>query len=146
MIWADERLLKHMAAIEGKLAKIRERMKDAKFPEDSPLWLLSPENKILGITPSDIEDQLQAVFPFEANVHRKVMRNLLRAPRLAEVVDPGLTHEQAEAYMGHWWGGREPWSPFSSFDWQVYLKRLKELVPPILLNLGFTWVPGEERI
>ncbi len=146
MIWADERLLKHMAAIEGKLAKIRERMKDAKFPEDSPLWLLSPENRILGITPSDIEDQLQAVFPFEANVHRKVMRNLLRAPRLAEVVDPGLTHEQAEAYMGHWWGGREPWSPFSSFDWQVYLKRLKELVPPILLNLGFTWVPGEERI
>jgi len=46
-------------------------------------------------------------------------------------------------YLGHWWDAREPWSPFSSFDWPEYLKRLEAIIPDILEGLGFTWIPGE---
>jgi hypothetical protein len=51
----------------------------------------------------------------------------------------GLSHEEAEAFMGHWWQAREPWSPFSSFPWDSYLARLRTLIPAILEDLEFSW-------
>lgn len=51
----------------------------------------------------------------------------------------GLSHEEAEVYMGHWWQARESWSPFASFPWDSYLGRLRSLTPSILGNLGFLW-------
>jgi hypothetical protein len=52
-----------------------------------------------------------------------------------------MSHENAEVYMGHWFFGREPWSPLSSFDYSSYLKLLSHLIPDILLQLGFDWMP-----
>ena len=36
----------------------------------------------------------------------------------------GMTHSHAEAYMGHWWHGREPFSPFSSFHFGAFVDDL----------------------
>lgn len=136
LIWADKRLLKHMKCIEERLEAIRERLKSRRFPKDSPLFFLDDGNRALRITPKTVEDQLGAEFPFEVNVPRKTMRFLVRKA--------GLSHEDAEVFMGHWWDAREPWSPFSSFDWPGYLTRLSAVVPAILEGLGFNWIPGED--
>jgi hypothetical protein len=135
LIWADKRLLRHMKSIEERLASIRERLKSHRFPKDSPLFFLDDGKRALRITPKTVEVQLGAEFPFEVNAPRKLMRFLVRKA--------GLSHEDAEVYMGHWWDAREPWSPFSSFDWPGYLKRLEAIIPEILDGLGFTWIPGE---
>jgi hypothetical protein len=139
LIWANSRLLEHMAAIEERLAQLRNRLEEVRFPEgDLPVWFLISEREAVSITPTSLEEELKEHFPFEINMPRKVMRHLLSG-------EDGLTHEEAEVYMGHWWDGREPWSPFSSFRWDVYLKKLKALIPHILKDLGFTWVP-EKRV
>jgi len=134
LIWAHRPLLKHMKAIEERLEAIRLLLNDRRFPKNSPLFFLD-DNRALRITPKTVADQLGAQFPFEVNAPRKLMRFLVRKA--------GLSHEDAEVYMGHWWNAREPWSPFSSFDWPGYLKRLEAIIPDILDGLGFTWVPGE---
>jgi hypothetical protein len=134
LIWAPKPLLKHMRAIEDRLEAIRLRLNDRRFPKNSPLFFLD-DNRALRITPKTVEVQLGAQFPFEVNAPRKLMRFLVRKA--------GLSHEDAEVYLGHWWDAREPWSPFSSFDWLGYLKRLEAIIPDILDGLGFTWIPGE---
>lgn len=133
-IWADKRLLRHMGAIEDRLEAIRLRLNDRRFPSNSPLFFLD-DNRALRITPRTVEEQLGAKFPFEVNAPRKLMRFLVRKA--------GLSHEDAEVFLGHWWDAREPWSPFSSFDWPGYLERLRAVIPAILDGLGFTWIPGE---
>ena len=70
------------------------------------------------------------------NSPRKVMRNLLRERK--------VSHEQAEAYMGHWSHGREPWSPYSSFEFDRFLSTLKATIPGCLKDLGFTSFPKKE--
>lgn len=135
LIWANQRLLKHMKAIEGRLGILRERMTDFRFRKNSSVWLIGNGRRILRVTPGSIDSLLLERFPFEVNTPRKVMRNLMR--------EAGLTHEQAEVMMGHWWQAREPWAPFSSFDWRVYLNTMQVLVPRIHDDLGFDWVPGE---
>jgi hypothetical protein len=72
------------------------------------------------------------------NSPRKVMRNLLR--------ERGVSHEQAEAYMGHWSHGREPWSPYSSFDFERFLSTLEDTIPDCLKELGFKWFPPVETV
>lgn len=133
LIWADEGLLKHMSSIEGRLQAIRARLSGHRFPKDSPLFFLDDGTRALRITPKTVADQLGEGFPFEVNAPRKLMRFLVRKA--------GLSHEDAEVFMGHWWNAREPWSPFSSFDWSGYLARLSAVVPAILDGLGFTWIP-----
>lgn len=124
-----------MKSIEERLEAIRGRLKSRRFPKASPLYFLDDGNRALRITPKTVEDQLGSEFPFEVNAPRKLMRFLVRKA--------GLSHEDAEVYLGHWWDAREPWSPFSSFDWPGYLKRLEAIIPGILDGLGFTWIPGE---
>lgn len=133
LIWADRRLLRHMNSIEGRLQAIRARLSSHRFPKDSPLFFLDDGIRALRITPKTVADQLGEEFPFEVNAPRKLMRFLVRKA--------GLSHEDAEVFMGHWWNAREPWSPFSSFDWSGYLVRLSAVVPAILEGLGFTWIP-----
>jgi hypothetical protein len=133
LIWADKRLLRHMNSIEDRLQAIHARLRSHRFPKDSPLFFLDEGNRALRITPKTVADQLGEEFPFEVNAPRKLMRFLVRKA--------GLSHEEAEVYMGHWWNAREPWSPFSSFDWAGYLVRLSAVVPAILDGLGFTWIP-----
>lgn len=140
LIWADDRLLGHMTAMEERLARVRAKLPDCEFPQDSPVWFLSSEGGEIAaqsVTPKAIEEQLKEEFPFPVNTPRKIMRHRLRLA--------GLTHEEAETYMGHWWESREPWSPFSSFSWAAYLKKLETSVPQIVRELGFTWVPGERK-
>ncbi len=136
LILANKRLLDHMKAIEQRLDAIRKHLKSHRFPKNSPLFFLDDGKRALRITPKTVEDQLGDDFPFEVNAPRKLMRFLVRKA--------GLSHEDAEVYMGHWWEAREPWSPFSSFDWPGYLARINAVVPAILDSLGFTWIPGEE--
>jgi hypothetical protein len=135
LIWADKRLLKHMKRIEERLDAVRQRLTNHRFPKNSPLFFLDDGSRALRITPKTVADQLGAEFPFEVNAPRKLMRFLVRKA--------GLSHEEAEVFMGHCWEAREPWSPFSSFDWQRYLARVSAIVPDILEKLGFTWIPGE---
>jgi hypothetical protein len=135
LIWADKPLLRHMKSIEERLDAIRERLTGHRFPKNSPLFFLDDGNRALRITPKTVEDQLGSQFPFEVNAPRKLARFLVRKA--------GLSHEDAEVYLGHWWDAREPWSPFSSFEWPGYLKRLEAIIPGILDGLGFTWIPGE---
>lgn len=135
MVWADPILLAHMEAIEKKLGTIRMQTTDKTFPENAALWFVSEDGAIEEITPTTIAQHLGPSFPFPVNTPRKVMRYLLRVR--------GLSHENAETYMGHWWQAREPWSPFSTFAWDLYLEKLRDLVPAALKDLGFLWPPEE---
>jgi hypothetical protein len=67
------------------------------------------------------------------NTPRKFTRYLLRTK--------GMPHTYAEAFMGHWWHGREPFSPFSSFDCGAYVDSLGKLLPNLIKQLGFDPVP-----
>ncbi len=135
MIWADPMLLTHMEAIEERLGEIRTQTTDRKYLDNAPLWFISDDGTTEEITPTTIAKHLGPDFPFPVNTPRKVMRYLLRVR--------GLSHENAETYMGHWWQSREPWSPFSSFAWDDYLEKLGDLIPAILNDLGFLWPPEE---
>ena len=143
MVWADPTLLAHMEAIEQRLGEIKAQTPDKKFPDNGPLWFISDDGTIEDITPTTIAKHLGPAFPFPVNTPRKVMRYLVRGPMGYLPGMRGLFHEEAESYMGHWWQAREPWSPFSSFDWGAYLENLERLVPAILQDLGFTWPPEE---
>ena len=109
VILADPALPGHMRAVEKRLAQIAKKLRLVSTVKKFPVWFLSPDSEpVLPITPTEISIVFGGKFAFPVNTPRKVMRNLLR--------DRHVSHEHAEAYMGHWSHGREPWSPYSSFD------------------------------
>jgi hypothetical protein len=134
LIWASPQLRQHMRAVEERLSLLMLRLF---APEDQPalpIWLLSSEKKAIQVTPTSIAAILGDRFPFPVNTPRKIMRYLLRRA--------GISHEHAEAYMGHWSHGREPWSPFSSFDFARLVEDLDSVIPKCLRELGFDWIGG----
>ncbi len=137
LVWASPQLRQHMRAMEERLSLLMLRLF---APEDQPalpIWFLSSEKKAIPVTPTSIAAILGDRFPFLVNTPRKVMRYLLRRD--------GISHEHAEAYMGHWSHGREPWSPFSSFDFARLVEHLNSVVPKCLRELGFDWIGGGTR-
>lgn len=133
IIWADRILRDHMTAVEDRLAEIAQKLRIRSVLPESSVWFLDDDLKPIPITPTHISAVLGTKFPFPVNTPRKVMRNLLR--------ERGVSHEHAEAYMGHWSHGREPWSPYSSFDFDRFLKMLKATIPGCLRELGFSRLP-----
>jgi hypothetical protein len=135
IILADQTLREHMSAVEGRLRSIARKLRITRSLPRSSVWFLGSNNKpkAIEITPTNISRVLGEEFPFPVNSPRKVMRNLLRERK--------VSHEQAEAYMGHWSHGREPWSPYSSFDFDHFLSTLENTIPSCLKELGFRWFP-----
>jgi hypothetical protein len=132
IVYAGEHLRIHMRSLEIKLAALGDRVSGEK---PGPVWLLDEAGLPVEIRPATIHQFLKDDFPFPVNVPRKVMRYLLRKS--------GMSHTHTEAYMGHWWHGREPFSPSSSFDFGVFLQDLGLRLPEILkIQLGFWPVPG----
>jgi hypothetical protein len=135
IVFARLKLQAHMKAIENRLAQVVRR-----FPENiqmdlGPVWLFNANKQPVDLTATTIQEVMKEKFPFPVNTPRKVMRHLLRKA--------GMSHTYAEAYMGHWWHGREPFSPFSSFNFGRFVADLKRLLPDCLeTQLGFTPVPG----
>lgn len=134
IIWADHRLLSHMAAVEKRLILIARKLRIVSALPKSAVWFLDQEEKPILITPSRISHVFGERFPFPVNTPRKVMRNLLR--------ERGVSHEHAEAWMGHWQYGREPWSPYSSFDFGAFIDTIQAAIPSCLREFGFSWIPG----
>ncbi len=133
LVWAPPPLLDHMHALEQRIDRLAHQHYEPGDRPESPLWLLSPDKRPEQITPTSIARMLGDRFPFPVNTPRKVMRYLLRVN--------GMPHENAEMYMAHWFFGREPWSPLSSFDYPAYLRQLKTLIPRCLDAAGFNWIP-----
>jgi hypothetical protein len=143
IIFAPPRLRRHMRALERRLVELLELQptlrpfddsseKQDKFP---PVWLLDTAHQCVELKPSTIDEVMKEKFPLPVNSPRKVMRFLLRIA--------GMSHTHAEAFMGHWWHGREPFSPFSSFAFCNFIARLRELMPDLLeKKLGFDRTPG----
>jgi hypothetical protein len=140
IILADQTLRCHMSSVEARLKTIAKRLRITRSLPKSSVWFLGPKKKTkaIEITPTNISCVLGEEFPFPVNSPRKVMRNLLR--------ERGVSHEQAEAYMGHWSHGREPWSPYSSFDFERFLSTLEDTIPDCLKELGFKWFPPVETV
>lgn len=136
IIWADQALRNHMSAVEIRLAQIAKKLRITRALPKSSVWFLDKKGKAIPITPKNISSLLGAEFPFPVNTPRKIMRNLLR--------ERHVSHEHAEAYMGHWSHGREPWSPYSSFDFDGFLATLRKTIPGCLKELGFKWLPTAE--
>jgi hypothetical protein len=143
IIFAPNRLRRHMAALEQRLAELLElqpvlRPPDISSDEQNVLpkvWLLDATYQCVKLTPTTIQEVLKAQFPLPVNSPRKIMRYLLRKA--------GMSHTHAEAFMGHWWHGREPFSPFSSFDFGNFIGQLRGLMPDLLeKELGFDPTPG----
>ena len=143
IIFARARLRRHMEALELRLSELLELQPDLKSPDTSSdeqnalptVWLLDATYQCVQLTPTTIQGVLKAKFPLPVNSPRKVMRYLLRKA--------GMSHTHAEAFMGHWWHGREPFSPFSSFDFCSFIARLMELMPDLLeKELRFVPTPG----
>lgn len=143
IILAPNRLRRHMKALELRLAQLL-LAKQSLWPLPTasdkqggppPVWLLDASYNCVHLTPTTIEEVMKERFPLPVNSPRKVMRYLLRKA--------GMSHTHAEAYMGHWWHGREPFSPFSSFDFGNFIGQLRGLMPDLLeKELGFDPTPG----
>jgi hypothetical protein len=119
IVVANDPLRRHMAAVESRLAELRNSFPKHKDADLGPVWLLNAKCRIVEPSPSTIQEVLKIDeynFPFPVNTPRRVMRYLLRKS--------GMTHSYAEAYMGHWWHGREPFSPFSSFNFASFVDDL----------------------
>jgi hypothetical protein len=135
IVIAPDRLRKHMQAVEKRLALLCVSHPEYSRPGLGPVWLLDAQNQPVQITPSTIDDVLKKEFPLPVNTPRKVMRYLLRKA--------GMSHSHSEAYMGHWWHGREPFSPYSTFDFRAYAADASQRIPDVLeKTLGFWPVPG----
>lgn len=143
IIFAPKRLRRHMKALELRLAELLELQTSLRQPATSSdgrnvlptVWLLDATYQCVELTPTTIQEVMKEKFPLPVNSPRKVMRYLLRKA--------GMSHTHAEAFMGHWWHGREPFSPFSSFDFGNFIARLRELMPDLLAKkLGFDPTPG----
>jgi hypothetical protein len=134
IIWACPPLADHMRVVKERMVQIAKKLPNSTSFPDSSIWFLDDNCKPLAVTPTNISAVLGARFPFPVNTPRKVMRYLLRIR--------GVSHEHAEAYMGHWSHGREPWSPYSSFDYADFVYTLKQEIPGCLKVLGFDWVPA----
>lgn len=127
MVVAHPNLRGHMQALESKLKKLRTKLPGENDPALGAVWLLDWQNRPVALRPKIIQLILtydNYDFPFPVNTPRKVMRYLLRKS--------GMAHIHSEAYMGHWWHGREPFSPFSSFDFGAYLHDLNGRMGEIL--------------
>lgn len=119
IVVASKPLRQHMAKLEGRMAALSKQLRGLHDANLGPVWLLDARNKPVVPRPSTIQEVLKIDkydFPFPVNTPRRVMRYLLRKS--------GMTHSHAEAYMGHWWHGREPFSPFSSFQFGVFVDDL----------------------
>ena len=138
IIWADQTLRDHMSAVEIRLAQVAKKLRITRKLPQSSVWFLNGKGKAIAITPENISFVLGERFPFPVNTPRKVMRNLLR--------EHHVSHEHAEAYMGHWSHGREPWSLYSSFDFEGFLETLRTTIPDCLKELGFKWFPTSEAV
>ncbi len=142
IIFAPDRLRRHMKALEQRLARLLELQptlgplvtSPERQDEEQPVWLLDVADRRVELTPTTIQEVMKTKFPLPVNSPRKVIRYLLRKA--------GMSHTHAEAFMGHWWHGREPFSPFSSFDFGEFTQRLRELMPELLeTTLGFNPTP-----
>lgn len=137
VILADPSLLGHMRAVEKRLARIAKKLRLVSKVKKSSVWFLNPDSQpVVPITTTDISTVFGDKFAFPVNTPRKVMRNLLR--------ERHVSHEHAETYMGHWSHGREPWSPYSSFDFGEFVAAMQKAIPGCLRDLGFTWFPTED--
>jgi hypothetical protein len=135
IIVAPERLRRHMEALENRLAELVQLQPELKLETDPPVWLLDENGKPVELTPTTIQSFMNKRFPFPVNTPRKVMRYLLR--------EAGMSHSHAEAFMGHWWHGREPFAPFSSFDFRTLVASLDGIVRDLTKRkLRFYPVPG----
>ncbi len=135
LVWARPKLLAHMKAVERRLAELHYKFPGCNFSDLGPVWLLDGNGQPEMLTPTAIKRVMNKEFPFPVNTPRKVMRYWLRRA--------GMSHAHAEAYMGHWWHGREPFSPVSSFNFGPFLTELKRILPGLLEDqLGFVTIPG----
>lgn len=127
IVVANDLLRRHMAALERRFSKLRLKLPEHQDADLGPVWLLDAQNNPAEPRPSTIREVLKIDkydFPFPVNTPRRVMRYLLRKS--------GMTHSHAEAYMGHWWHGREPFSPFSSFNFGAFVNDLAGRMQRIL--------------
>ena len=92
-------------------------------------YFLTSATKVVAVQPRSLAPWMEKYLPFPANVARHFAGTHLR--------DRGLPPEIADAWMGHWWRGEEPWGPFSSFSYLEYRRRLELLLVPFLEELGF---------
>jgi hypothetical protein len=134
IILAPERLRRHMSALERRLAELHVRFPNWSRHDMPPVWFLDAGHQPVEIEPTTIAEVVKERFPFPVNTPRKVMRYLLRKA--------AMSHAHAEAFMGHWWQGREPFSPFSSFNFRAFVEDLNGLIPSCVMDLGFNRVPG----
>ena len=95
----------------------------------NPCYFLASTTKVLDVQPRSLAPWMAKYLPFPVNVARHFVGTHLR--------DRGLPPEIADAWMGHWWRGEEPWGPFSSFSYHEYRRRLEILLVPLLAELGF---------
>ena len=141
VVVATDALLRHMKALEGRLTELQKTSKRYKRSDIGPVWLLDSRDIRVQPKPTNIEKLLRSPeynFPFPVNTPRRVMRYLLRRS--------GMKHAHAEAYMGHWWHAREPFSPFSTFEFGGLVADLDGRMQKILRRtLGFTSSFGEPK-
>lgn len=105
-----------------------------------PCYLLADTGKVVKVQPRSLAPLMTDYLAFPVNLARHFVASHLR--------QRGLAPEMADAWLGHWWRGEEPWGPFSAFSYSEYKRQLQHYLVPFLKELGFESIaliaPGDE--
>lgn len=133
LVWMSPALLEHIRRVELSVEEVRVKLAVERGMEEAAIFFLDTALQAVDVTPTSINSIASEFFPFPANTPRRIAR--------LSLCEVSLPNEMVDTYMGHWRERQEPWGRWSSFDYAVYIERLRSVIPPLLHGLGFEVPP-----
>jgi hypothetical protein len=129
LIWIPPQVRDQMHSYDLHLACLhRQLIRPPTAVVAEPAFFLDHAFTPVMARPKIIGEHLSPYLNVRPNTHRRFLRT--------ELIERGCTPEVADAFMGHWYEGEEPFGKYSSFSFLDYLKELQHYLLPLLQAIG----------
>lgn len=136
LAWLPPACLRQLRLYEHHVEYLRPRI--LSLDSSLPFFFLSPDGQVLPVGPSQMEEQLGRFgFYLPPNVQRHFIKS--------ELQENGCRIEAIELLLGHWHLGQEGWFDTSALSPLAFREELERHLPPLLLRLGLTPLPGLQK-
>lgn len=136
LAWLPPACRQQLRLYEHHVEHLRPRI--LPFDSSLPFFFLSPDGRVLPVGPSQMEEQLSRFgFHLPPNVQRHFIKS--------ELQENGCRIEAIELLLGHWHLGQEGWFDTSALSPLAFREELERHLPPLLLRLGLTPLPGLQK-
>jgi len=136
LVWLPLACLRQLRLYEHHVEHLRPRI--LSLDSSLPFFFLNPDGQVLPVGPSQMEEQLGRFgFYLPPNVQRHFIKS--------ELQENGCRIEAIELLLGHWHLGQEGWFDTSALSPLAFREELERHLPPLLLRLGLTPLPGLQK-